>query len=267
MDSCIKRIGPKTTKLLEQSEKIRNIPNYQNRYLVIESFHDLLVGDNGKKPTNMIVCYMRHIHGVTIEEYVGDNVENPRIADIIVSFEEYLRESLRKIHSIHIWHHGNIFVDETQDVPILGGFLEDDDDGDGDGGIGSIVLSDKWTDDEIFTTEIMDNIFERYYKNNSLFDKKNQKISDDDIVDFKERYYLLMSPFVGGPVSRVRGLFSRDAIDHYMLSVVFLELVEDVHFPAKTWELLRPFVEKLVSGVDGVLYLPVVVGGGQCLGI
>lgn len=244
----------KTSKLDEntkteilKSEKIKTIENYQYRYAPIEKIKTARLS-NAK---SIVTCYTRNIGKKTLEEYIKENMESKRIIEIINSLEEYLRESIKKMNSLGIYHlnigQSSIIIDEINDIPIITYNKSQPE---------SIVYPIEYyiinyPQHEIMTKEISEEIFDNFIGKSSredglkeIFDKyktapMGQKISDNELIEMKERYNKYITKYMGKRMDTIKKSIEKKTWDHYLLSVVFYSILTDIENMPKLNEIIE----------------------------
>jgi hypothetical protein len=229
MMSIVKKMDNKTLKEIYLSEMIKTIPHYQYRFHTIEKY---------KEFKGLACLYMREIGKKTIREYIQENLYQPRIAIIISSLEEYLRESIKLINSLKIYfpiREDIILMDEINDIPIIVGASADPQIARDTTYPIEYYITNYPHEEEILTEELGEYFFNKFMDKKDIFERKYQRITDNELIDMKEKYNEYISYRIGQPIKQIKQEFEKKDINNYILSTIFLSILTNL--PTQTKEL------------------------------
>jgi hypothetical protein len=239
MFNKIKKMDANVIKEIEISEKIRHIPNYQYRFLPIEKFTEITVKDMTNHQitkTDLITVYLRDVGNVTIRQYferVSLNA-NKKTYEALVSFEQYLRETISIMNLYNIRHlnidSNSILMDEINNVPLIQ-FSDNTEKKNLTYPIDYYILNSQATKDsverknEIITENVAEEIFDEFWRNKIIFERKI--ISDTEFIELKEQYNIYIREFIGTPIKTLKRKLNghKKHWDDYLLSVMILEII------------------------------------------
>jgi hypothetical protein len=260
MISKIRKRDNNWEKEIEISEKIKKIRNYSYRFSPIEKWSEVTLGNsindrttnkNGREKTNIVCCQSRK-PGKTIEEYIEDIGPTERTEEVIQSFEQYLRESVKLWNKIAPTLYlnlepNNIRIDPINHVPIITEFISpkqthypieyyimtytDQ----------LFTAGEVFTKGQLFTRENAEDAFSQYYKNTP-----NQIITADEWIKMKEEYNRYIIPFIGKETREIKEMLKEEMTtwNYYTLSMVFLIIIRDTIHPINFSPSMKLFVEK-----------------------
>ena len=240
--SKVKKMDESTKREIELSEKIKN---FQYRFQPILSLKEIIATNTQatntqatntqatntqatntqtKHKTNMVSCQYRNVQGKTIDEYIRDNAEHPRIFELVASLEEYLEKTLELLPCLINIDESTIIIDEINHVPILTitDYKEPH-----TRPIEFYFFQNK--DSTVMTYEQGEEIFYHFFKNSPLFN--NEIITDTELIEMKERYNKYIVSILGKSFFQIKKEWTGNLEkkwNKYQLSVVFLEILSDI---------------------------------------